>query len=89
MSPAGRGTGAVLCAAARRLGSRFAFEAATAALRAAGELPDQPVLVVTHSANDRARRLAGRLGFREVGAFEEYDAQQTLTVAPLGSFWAP
>jgi RimJ/RimL family protein N-acetyltransferase len=70
-------------------GAGLAFEAATAALRAAaGELPDQPVLVVTQTVNDLARRLAGRLGFQEVGVFEEYGAEQTLAVASLGSFLA-
>jgi RimJ/RimL family protein N-acetyltransferase len=70
-------------------GAGLAFEAATAALRAAArELPDQPVLVVTQTANGRARRLADRLGFQEVGAFEEHDAQQTPAVASLGSFRA-
>jgi RimJ/RimL family protein N-acetyltransferase len=52
-------------------GAGLAFEAAAAALRAAaGELPDQPVLVVPQAANDRARRLAERLGFQEVDQFE-------------------
>lgn len=70
-------------------GAGFAFEAAAAALRAAaGELPDQPVLVVTQTANQRSRRLASRLGFQETGVFEEYDAQQTLAVASLGLFLA-
>lgn len=70
-------------------GTGFAFEAAAAALRAAAaELPDQPVLVVTQSANDRARRLAARLGFQEVSQFEEFDAEQVLAVASLGSFRA-
>lgn len=70
-------------------GAGLASEAAAAALRAAaGELPDQPTMVVTQTANQRARRLAGRLGFREVGVFEEFDAQQTLAVASLGSFLA-
>jgi RimJ/RimL family protein N-acetyltransferase len=70
-------------------GAGLAFEAATAALRtAAAELPDQPVLVVTQSANDRSRGLAGRLGFREVGEFEEFGAAQVLAVAPLESFRA-
>lgn len=68
-------------------GAGLAFEAATAALRAAAEeLPDQPVLVVTQTANHRARRLADRLGFQEVSVFEEFDAQQTLAVASLCSF---
>lgn len=68
-------------------GAGLAFEAAAAALHAAaGELPDQPVLIVTQTANRRARRLADRLGFQEVGVFEEYGAQQTLIVASLSSF---
>lgn len=55
--------------------------------RAAGR-PGRPVLVVTQAANQRARRLAGRLSFQETGTFEEYGAQQTLAVASLGSFRA-
>jgi RimJ/RimL family protein N-acetyltransferase len=43
---------------------------------------------VTQTANDRARRLAGRLGFEEAGAFEEHGAQQALAVASLASFRA-
>ena len=71
-------------------GIDLAFEAATAALRAAAtELPDQPVLVVTQTANHRVRKLASRLGFQEASAFEEYDAQQTLAVASVGSFRVP
>ena len=70
-------------------GAGLAFEAAAAALRAAaGELPDQPVLLVTQTANDRSRRLAGRLGFQEVSVFEEFGAQQTLALAALSSFRA-
>lgn len=70
-------------------GAGLAFEAANAALRAAAEeLPDQPVLVVTQTANHRARRLAGRLGFQELSVFDEFGAQQTLAVASLGSFRA-
>ncbi|MFC5833800.1 GNAT family N-acetyltransferase [Nonomuraea insulae] len=68
-------------------GAGFAFEAATAALRAAaGELPDQPVLVVTQTANKRSLKLAARLGFRPVSTFEEFDAEQTLCTAPLSLF---
>ena len=70
-------------------GTGLAFEAATTVLRAAAELPDQPVLVVTQTANRRARKLASRLGFQEVGIFEEYDAQQILAVASLGCFRTP
>ena len=70
-------------------GAGLAFEATAAALRAAaGELPDQPVLIVTQAANDSSRKLARRLGFHEVSQFEEFDARQVLAVAPLGSFRA-
>jgi len=70
-------------------GAGLAFEATAAALRAAaGELPDQPVLIVTQAENDSSRKLARRLGFHEVSQFEEFDARQVLAVAPLGSFRA-
>lgn len=70
-------------------GMGLAFEAATAALRAAAdELPDQPVLVVTQTANRRSLELAGRLGFRQVDTFEEFGAQQTLATARLHSLKA-
>ncbi|MFF4485019.1 GNAT family N-acetyltransferase [Streptomyces sp. NPDC001544] len=70
-------------------GAGLAFEAATAALRgAADELPDQPVLVVTQTANERSLKLAARLGFRRKGTFEAYDAQQTLAATDLHSFGA-
>jgi RimJ/RimL family protein N-acetyltransferase len=70
-------------------GAGLAFEATAAALRAAaGELLDQPVLIVTQAANDSSRKLARRLGFHEVSQFEEFDARQVLAVAPLGSFRA-
>lgn len=68
-------------------GAGLAFEAATAALRAAAdELADEPVILLTQSANERSLRLALRLGFRPVGTFEWYDAEQTLAVAGLRSF---
>ncbi|MEV2217372.1 GNAT family N-acetyltransferase [Streptomyces sp. NPDC050997] len=71
-------------------GAGLAFEAATAILRAAaGELPDQPVLVVTQTANERSLKLATRLGFQRMGTFEAYNAEQTLAVADLHSFTAP
>lgn len=70
-------------------GAGLAFEAATAVLRdAAAELPDQPILVITQTANERSRKLAARLGFTEVGTFEAFDAEQTLAVAQLHSFQA-
>jgi RimJ/RimL family protein N-acetyltransferase len=68
-------------------GFGYAFEAATAVLRAgAAELPDQPVILVTQSANIRSRRLADRLGFRFVRTFHAYDAEQTLSAADLHTF---
>ncbi|MET7338566.1 GNAT family N-acetyltransferase [Nonomuraea sp. NPDC005650] len=68
-------------------GAGFAFEAATAALRAAAdELPDQPVSLVTQTANKRSLKLAARLGFRPISTFEEYGAEQTLCTAPLSTF---
>lgn len=70
-------------------GAGLAFEAATVALRAAAdELPDQPVLVVTQSANQRSLKLATRLGFHHVNTFEEFGAEQTLGAARLHSFKA-
>ncbi|MEO3874135.1 GNAT family N-acetyltransferase [Nonomuraea sp. B12E4] len=68
-------------------GTGLAFEAATTLLRAAaGELPDQPVVVMTQTANLRSLRLAARLGFRQVSTFEEFGAQQALGTAGLHSF---
>lgn len=68
-------------------GHGYAAEATRAVLRdAAAELPDQPVLVVTQSANEASLNLARCLGFRIVGTFEQYGAEQSLGVAPLWSF---
>ncbi len=68
-------------------GDGLAFEACTALLRtAAGELPAQPVILVTQTANQRSLRLAARLGFQPVDTFEEFDAEQTLCRADLHSF---
>jgi RimJ/RimL family protein N-acetyltransferase len=68
-------------------GFGYAFEAAAALLTAAaGELPDQPVLIVTQSENARSLRLAARLGFRFVKTFEQFDATQSLLVAQLRTF---
>lgn len=45
-------------------GAGLAFEATSAVPRAAAdELPDQPVILVTQTANERSLRLAVRLGF--------------------------
>ncbi|MGY2063770.1 GNAT family N-acetyltransferase, partial [Nocardia gipuzkoensis] len=68
----------------RAWGVGLAYEAAEAVLRAAAaELPDQPVLIITRSANERSLKLAARLGFRPVGTFELFGAEQTLATAPL------
>jgi RimJ/RimL family protein N-acetyltransferase len=73
----------------RAWGMGLAYEAATAALHAAAdELPDQPVLIVTQTANRRSLKLATRLGFHHVDTFEEFGAQQTLATARLHSFKA-
>lgn len=55
---------------------------------AADELPDQPVLIATQTANKRSLRLAARLGFQPVSTFEWFDAGQTLCRAALHSFKA-
>ncbi|MEV6521627.1 GNAT family N-acetyltransferase [Longispora sp. NPDC051575] len=69
-------------------GAGLAYEAAAAVLRAAAaELPDQPVILVTQTANVRSLRLAARLGFEPVGTFEQFGAGQTLgRLARLHSF---
>jgi RimJ/RimL family protein N-acetyltransferase len=70
-------------------GTGLAFEAASAALRAAAdELPDQPVLIVTQTANKRSLGLSVRLGFQPVSTFECFAAEQTLCLANLRSFKA-
>ncbi|TPG25617.1 GNAT family N-acetyltransferase [Mycolicibacterium hodleri] len=73
-------------------GRGVAYQAASAVLGAAAvELPDEPVIIVTQSANARSLNLARRLGFEPVMTFEEFDAQQTLAVASLHGFrpqWA-
>ena len=70
-------------------GAGLAFEAATAALRAAAdELPDQPVIIVTQTANQRSLKLAVRLGFQLVRTFNMHGAEQTLGVTSLHSFKA-
>jgi RimJ/RimL family protein N-acetyltransferase len=70
-------------------GGGLAFEACTALLRtAAAELPAQPVILVTQTANQRSLRLAARLGFQPLDTFEEFDAEQTLCQADLHSFRA-
>ncbi len=68
-------------------GQGYAAEAAGALLRAAAEeLPDQPVVLVTQTANERSLALAARLGFVPAQTFVEFDAEQTLATADLAAF---
>jgi RimJ/RimL family protein N-acetyltransferase len=68
-------------------GHGYAAEAARTLLQcAAVELSDQPVVIITQTANRASLRLAERLGFRAVGTFEQYDAAQTLATAQLRTF---
>ncbi|PWK63358.1 RimJ/RimL family protein N-acetyltransferase [Streptomyces sp. CG 926] len=58
-------------------GHGYATEACAAALDwVADAAPDEPVVLCTQSANDRAKRLAAKLGFTEVERFEEFGAEQ-------------
>jgi RimJ/RimL family protein N-acetyltransferase len=70
-------------------GNGYAAEAARALLHcAAAELPDQPVVVITQTANRASLRLAERLGFTRVGTFEQHNAEQTLATVWLSTFLA-
>jgi RimJ/RimL family protein N-acetyltransferase len=58
-------------------GRGYAAEACAAALGwFAGELPGEPVVLFTQTANARSMRLAAKLGFTEVERFEAYGAEQ-------------
>lgn len=62
-------------------GRGYAAEACAAALDwFARALPGEPVVLRTRTANDRAMRLAAKLGFTEVERFEEYGSEQWLGV---------
>ncbi|THA79271.1 N-acetyltransferase [Streptomyces sp. A0642] len=64
-------------------GHGYAFEACAAALDwFTSTCPGEPVVLSTQSANDRAMRLAAKLGFTEVEWFEEYGAEQWFGVRP-------
>ena len=68
----------------RAWGRGYAAEACAAALGwFAGECPGEPVVLCTQTANDPSMRLAAKLGFTEVGRFEEYGAEQWFGV------WSP
>ncbi|MFI1652884.1 GNAT family N-acetyltransferase [Streptomyces avidinii] len=58
-------------------GRGYAAEACAAALDwFADALPGEPVVLCTRTANDRAMRLAAKLGFTEAERFEESGAEQ-------------
>jgi len=58
-------------------GFGYAAEACAAALGwLAGELPGEPVVLFTQTANARSMRLAAKLGFTEVERFEAWGAEQ-------------
>jgi RimJ/RimL family protein N-acetyltransferase len=62
-------------------GFGYAAEACAAALGwFADELPGEPVVLFTQTANVRSMRLAAKLGFTEVERFEDYGAEQWLGV---------
>ncbi|MGW2936955.1 GNAT family N-acetyltransferase [Streptomyces sp. NPDC001156] len=70
-------------------GRGYAAEACAAALGwFADALPSEPVVLCTQTANDRAMRLAAKLGFTAVERFEEYGAEQWFgvwsSVTPAG-----
>ncbi len=68
-------------------GHGFATEAAQALLvQVANAEPDQPVLILTQTANQRSLKLARRLGFILKGTFVEFGAEQTMAVASLHMF---
>ena len=68
----------------RAWGLGYAAEACAAALGwFAGARPGEPVVLCTQTANNRAMRLAAKLGFTEVERFEEYGAEQWFGV------WSP
>ena len=58
-------------------GFGYAAEACAAALRwFTGELPGEPVVLFTQTANARSMRLAAKLGFTQAGRYEAYGAEQ-------------
>ncbi|MFK0292847.1 GNAT family N-acetyltransferase [Streptomyces sp. NPDC090442] len=64
-------------------GRGYATEACAAALDwFTEELPGEPVVLYTQTANDRSMRLAAKLGFTEVERFEAWGAEQWMGVRP-------
>ncbi|MEV6076572.1 GNAT family N-acetyltransferase [Streptomyces sp. NPDC052069] len=67
-------------------GYGYAAEACSAVLDwFADTLPGEPVVLCTQTANERAGRLAAKLGFTEVARFEEYGAEQWFGVRSPGA----
>ena len=70
-------------------GHGYALEACRLLLAdAVASMPDQPVVVVTQTANAPSIDLALRLGFEPVTTFEEFGAEQTLLSGSLHSLRA-
>ena len=64
-------------------GFGYAAEACAAALGwLARELPGEPVVLFTQTANARSMRLAAKLGFTEVKRYEAYGAEQWFGLRP-------
>ncbi|MFK0171679.1 GNAT family N-acetyltransferase [Streptomyces sp. NPDC090306] len=64
-------------------GHGYATEACAAALDwFTAELPGEPVVLYTQTANARSMRLAARLGFTEAERFEAWGAEQWFGVRP-------
>ncbi|GAA1981285.1 GNAT family N-acetyltransferase [Catenulispora subtropica] len=61
----------------RAWGRGYAVEACAAALDwVADEVPGEPVVLCTQTANGSSMRVAAKLGFTEVARFEEFGAEQ-------------
>src|SRR6202021_3524458 len=66
-------------------GFGYAAEACAAALGwLASELPGEPVVLFTQTANPRSMRLAAKLGFTEVERFQAWGAEQWFGVRGAG-----
>jgi len=70
----------------RAWGLGYAAEACAAAIGwLARELPGEPVVLFTQTANARSMRLAAKLGFTEAGRFEAYGAEQWFGMRPAAA----
>jgi RimJ/RimL family protein N-acetyltransferase len=67
-------------------GYGYAAEACEAALGwLCDELPGEPVVLFTQTANARSMRLAAKLGFTEAGRFEAWGAEQWFGLRPAAA----